>query len=107
MGTSPNMDAVAEVKMETSGYQAQYGQDSVDVQIQVVTKNVTNQFHGTLYYYNRNEDYNANSWLNNYNGTPRGRYRYNVVGGNLGGPVFWSHHFNTQRSKFFFYSQEY
>ena len=106
--TSPNMDAVAEVKVETSGYQAQYGQDSAGVQIQVVTKNGTNQFHGTLYYYNRNEDYNANSWFNNYNGTQRGRYRYNVGGGNIGGPVFWPHHFNANRNKlFFFYSQEY
>jgi Carboxypeptidase regulatory-like domain len=106
--TSPNMDAVAEVKVETSGYQAQYGQDSAGVQIQVVTKNGTNRFHGSLYYYNRNEDYNANSWFNNYNNTPRGRYRYNVVGGNIGGPVFWPHHFNANRNKlFFFYSQEY
>ena len=106
--TSPNMDAVKEVKVETSGYQAQYGQDSAGVQIQVVTKNGTNQFHGSAYYYNRNEDYNANSWFNNYNGTPRGRYRYNVGGGNIGGPIFWPHHFNTQRNKlFFFYSQEY
>jgi hypothetical protein len=106
--TSPNMDAVAEVKVETSGYQAQYGQDSAGVQIQVVTKNGTNQFHGSLYYYNRNEDYNANSWFNNYNGTARGRYRYNVGGGNIGGPVFWPHHFNTNKNKlFFFYSQEY
>jgi hypothetical protein len=106
--TSPNMDAVAEVKVETSGYQAQYGQDSAGVQIQVVTKSGTNQFHGSLYYYNRNEDYNANSWFNNYNGTARGRYRYNVGGGNIGGPVFWPGHFNQNRSKlFFFYSQEY
>jgi len=106
--TSPNMDAVAEVKVETSGYQAQYGQDSAGVQIQVVTKNGTNQFHGTAYYYNRNEDYNANSWGNNYAGTARGRYRYNTVGGNLGGPIFWPGHFNTNKNKlFFFYSQEY
>ena len=106
--TSPNMDSIQEVKVETSGYQAQYGQNSAGVAIQVVTKSGTNQFHGTAYYYNRNEDYNANSWLNNYNGTPRGRYRYNVGGGNIGGPVFWPHHFNTNRNKlFFFYSQEY
>jgi hypothetical protein len=106
--TSPNMASIAEVKVETSGYQAQYGQDSAGVQIQVVTKSGTNQFHGQLYYFNRNEDYNANSWFNNYNGTPRGRYRYNVGGGNVGGPVFWPHHFNAQRNKlFFFYSQEY
>jgi hypothetical protein len=105
---SPNMDSVAEVKVETSGYQAQYGQDSAGVQIQVVTKSGTNQFHGSLYYYNRNEDYNANSWFNNYKGTPRGRYRYNVVGGNLGGPVFIPGHFNRNKNKlFFFYSQEY
>jgi hypothetical protein len=101
--TSPNMDAVAEVKVETSGYQAQYGQDSAGVQIQVVTKNGTNQFHGSAYYYNRNEDYNANSWFNNYNGTARSRYRYNVGGGNIGGPVFWPHHFNSNKTKLFFF----
>jgi hypothetical protein len=106
--TSPNMDSIQEVKVETAGYQAQYGQNSAGVAIQVVTKSGTNQFHGTAYYYNRNEDYNANSWINNYNGTPRGRYRYNVGGGNIGGPVFWPHHFNTVKNKlFFFYSQEY
>ena len=106
--TSPNLDSIQEVKVQTSGYQAQYGQNSAGVAIQVVTKNGTNQFHGTAYYYNRNEDYNANSWFNNYNGTPRGRYRYNSVGGNIGGPVFWPHHFNAGRNKlFFFYSQEY
>ena len=106
--TEPNMDSIAEVKVETAGYQAQYGQDAPGVAIQVVTKSGTNQFHGTAYYFNRNEDYNANSWFNNYKGTPRGRYRYNTIGGNIGGPVYIPGHFNSGKNKlFFFYSQEY
>jgi hypothetical protein len=105
---SPNNFAVGQIKAETAGYQAQYGQNAPGVNIQVVLKNGTNQFHGMAYYYNRNEDYNANSWFNNYNKTPRGRYRYNRIGGNIGGPVFIPGHFNRNRDKlFFFYSEEY
>ncbi len=105
---SPNNFAVGQIKVETAGYQAQYGQDAPGVAIQVVLKNGTNQFHGMAYYYNRNEDYNANSWFNNYNHTPRGRYRYNRIGGNIGGPIYWPGHFNINKNKlFFFYSEEY
>jgi hypothetical protein len=105
---SPNNYSVAEIKVETAGYEAQYGSDAPGVNIQVVTKNGTNQFHGSAYYFNRNEDYNANSWFDNFNGVPRSRYRYNRIGGNIGGPIFIPGHFNKGRNKlFFFYSEEY
>jgi outer membrane receptor protein involved in Fe transport len=108
MDTSPNLDSISEVKVLTSGYQAEYGQGAGGAVINVVTKGGTQQFHGTAYYYGRNEAFNANSWFNKYQGVPRGRYRYNTVGGNFGGPVYWPHHFNTAKNKlFFFYSQEY
>ena len=106
--TPPNLDAIQEVKILTSNYQAEYGAGSSGPVINVVTKGGTSQFHGTAYYYGRNEAFNANDWFNNYNNTPRARYRYNTIGGNIGGPVYWPHRFNTNRDKlFFFYSQEY
>lgn len=108
MDTSPNLDSISEVKVLTSGYQAEYGEGAGGAVINVVTKSGTQQFHGTAYYYGRNEAFNANNWFNKYNGVARPRYRYNTVGGNLGGPVFWPNHLNTTKNKlFFFYSQEY
>ena len=108
MDTPPNLDAISEVKVLTAGYQAEYGEGTAGAAINVVTKSGTNQFHGEAYYYARNEAFNANSWFNNYKGTPRGRYRYNTIGGNIGGPVYIPGHFNPAKNKlFFFYSQEY
>jgi hypothetical protein len=108
MDTSPNLDSIQEVKVLTSGYQAQYGQGAGGAVINVVTKNGTNQFHGEAYYYVRNEAFNANDWFNKYNGVARPEYRYNSVGGNIGGPIYWPNHFNSGKNKlFFFYSQEY
>ena len=108
MDTPPNLDAIQEVKVLTAGYQAEYGEGTAGAAINVVTKSGSNQFHGEAYYYVRNEAFNANSWFNKYRGLPRDRYRYNTIGGNIGGPIFWPHHFNRAKNKlFFFYSQEY
>jgi outer membrane receptor protein involved in Fe transport len=106
--TPPNLDAIQEVKVLTSNYQAEYGAGTAGPVINLVTKSGTQNFHGTAYYYVRNEAFNANDWFNNYNDVPRPQYRYNTVGGNIGGPIYWPGHFNTARNKlFFFYSQEY
>jgi outer membrane receptor protein involved in Fe transport len=107
LDTPPNLDAIAEVKVLESNYQAEFGK-AMGSSINIVTKSGTSQFHGTAYYYVRNEDFNANNFFNNLNGQPRARYRYNTIGGNIGGPIFWPGRFNTQRNKLFaFFSQEY
>ena len=107
LDTPPNLDAIAEVKVLSSNYQAEYGKAAGAV-ISVVTKSGTQQFHGTGYYYVRNEDFNANNFFNNLNGLPRPRYRYNTIGGNVGGPIYWPGKFNQNKNKlFFFFSQEY
>src|SRR5579884_12241 len=106
--TPPNLDAIQEVKVLTANYQAEYGAGTAGPVINLVTKSGTQQFHGTAYYYVRNEAFNANNWFNNYNNLPRPQYRYNDVGGNIGGPIYWPGHFNTNRNKlFFFFSMEY
>ena len=101
-----NMDAISEVKVLTSNYQAEYGKVSGAV-IDVVTKSGTQDFHGTAYYYLRNEAFNANTFFNNLNGEPRSRYRYNTVGYNIGGPIYGPGPLRGLKNKlFFFYSGE-
>ncbi len=109
LDTPINMDAVQEVTLLGSNYQAQYGK-TAGANFNFVTRNGTNQFHGAAYYYFRNEDLNANSYFNKFNGAnlSRPQYRFNTIGGTIGGPVMWPGHFNTGRDKlFFFVSLEY
>lgn len=107
LDTPLNLDAIQQITILAANYQAEYGK-TAGSNINIVTKNGTSQFHGTLYEYFRNEDLNANSWTNKYHGAPRARYRYNTIGGTLGGPVFWPNHFDSKKDKlFFFVSLEY
>lgn len=112
----PNADAVQEMKVLTSNYQAEFGRNSGGT-ITVVTKNGTQQFHGSLVWNHRNEGFNANLWQNNRNGrnaktnvpnSPISPYRFNVETYTVGGPIYIPRHFNANKNKlFFFWSQEY
>lgn len=103
LDTPLNLDAVQQVTLMGSNYQAQYGK-TAGGNFNFITKNGTNQFHGGLYYYFRNEDLNANSYFNKFgNNQPRPRYRYNTIGGTIGGPIFWPGHFNQNKNKLFFF----
>jgi hypothetical protein len=108
MGTPSGMkltvsqDAVAEVKVLTSNYQAEYGRLSGS-NIIVATKSGARSFHGLASYFVRNEDFNANNFFNNLNDLPRPRYRYNTITYNISGPLYIPNHFNRNRDKLFFY----
>ena len=58
-----NQEVIAEVKVLTSNYQAEYGR-SAGAQISAVTKSGGTEFHGSVYTDRRNDDLNANSWIN-------------------------------------------
>lgn len=105
---APSIDAIGEVKVLLSNYQAEYGRSSGGT-INTVIKSGTRDVHGGAYYFFRNEDLNANEWLNNRNGQPRPRYRFNNPGYFVGGPVLLPFtHFNRNRDKlFFFWSQDF
>ena len=102
-----NIDAVAEFKVLTNSYQAEYGR-AVGAQLQVVTKSGTQDFHGSGYWYGRRSDWNANSFINKRNAveTPKAATKRNDSGYTIGGPIF-APGFNADKKKlFFFFSQE-
>ncbi len=112
-----NIDAVAEFKILTNSYQAEYGR-ATGGQVQVVTKSGTQAFHGSGYWYGRRSDWNANSWTNKRAEAPppvgSGKLipvppsSRNDYGYTIGGPIFIPGKFNTDKKKlFFFLSQEF
>jgi hypothetical protein len=108
---NPSMDALAEVKVLLNQYQAEYGRMR-GAGVQMVTKSGTRDFHGSFGYFKRHEQFNANTFINNYTlvggkPTPKARYRYNTFTYTIGGPVYIPGKFNVDRNKlFFFWSQE-
>ena len=98
----PNVDAIAEFKVLTSNYGAQYGRNSSGT-IESVIKSGTKQFHGDLFEFVRNEDFNARNFFD----TSRPEYRKNDWGYTIGGPLFIPGVFNKTKDKtFFFWSEE-
>ncbi len=82
----PAPDALQEFKVQTSLYDASYGR-SAGGQIVVVTRSGTNEFHGSLYHFLRNDKLNANNFFFNSTGTPRPKFIRNQFGFTLGGPI--------------------
>ncbi len=83
---TPNPDTLEEFKVVTAPYDASNGRNA-GAQVNVLTKGGSNNFHGNLYEFFRNEHLNANSFSNNEIGAPRGILRQNQYGGTLGGPI--------------------
>ena len=96
-------ESIAEVKMVSSSYQAEYGRSS-GLQISVVTKSGTNQFRGGLYDIERNSAWNSNSKTNILNGDPKVASRQRDWGYSIGGPIGRP---GADNKLFFFYTQEY
>jgi hypothetical protein len=96
-----NQDAVAEVKILVSNYQAEYGR-MAGSNVIIVTKSGTRNFHGLASYFKRHEQFNANNFFSNRNGLAKPRYRYNTFTYNIGGPVYIPGKFNRDRGKLFF-----
>src|SRR5271165_1822085 len=78
----PNLDSIAEFRILTNNFDAEYGEFSGG-QINVVTKSGTNRFHGDAFEFVRNTDLDAR----NYFSPTRGTFDQNQFGGTLGGPI--------------------
>jgi hypothetical protein len=103
----PNPEAIAEFKVLTSSYGAQYGRNGSGT-IEVETKSGGTSFHGSLFEYNRNDFFNARSWAQGATpDEPKAPYKKNDFGYTFGGPVYIPNHYNTDKKKtFVFWSQE-
>ncbi|MBZ5673218.1 MAG: carboxypeptidase-like regulatory domain-containing protein [Acidobacteriia bacterium] len=83
----PNPDAIQEFKIQTSTYDASYGRNP-GANVNVVTKSGTNDFHGSVFEFFRNEDLNANSFFQNRDGGGLQQIlKQNQFGGAIGGPI--------------------
>ena len=82
----PPPDALQEFRVQTRTYSAEFG-TSAGAVINASIKSGTNSFHGDLWEFVRNSDFDANAFFNNLNGVPRGHFSQNQFGGTLGGPI--------------------
>jgi len=80
-----SVDRAEEFRVVTSPADAEYGRGSG--QVQMVTRGGSNRFVGSVYWEVRNAEFNANSYFNNLQGTPRSQLKQNNYGVRFGGPV--------------------
>jgi hypothetical protein len=90
----PSLEAIAEFKVLTSNYGAQYGRNGSGT-VEVETKSGTNKFHGNVYEFVRNDAFNASNYFQDT--VPP--YKKNDFGYTIGGPIW-------KNKTFFFWSQE-
>jgi hypothetical protein len=82
----PNPDAIQEFKVQTGQYDASYGRNA-GANVNLVTKSGTNELHGTIFEFLRNDIFNANDYFLNAAGKPRASLKQNQFGFALGGPI--------------------
>ncbi|MBZ5669160.1 MAG: TonB-dependent receptor [Acidobacteriia bacterium] len=99
---NPVPDAIAEFRILTSNYAAEYGRNAGGV-VSVVTKSGTNDVHGSVYDFLRNEALDANSYFNNRDGVPKQVLKRNQFGVAVGGPVVIPHVVHG-KDKFFWFA---
>ncbi|MFY9531455.1 MAG: TonB-dependent receptor [Candidatus Acidiferrales bacterium] len=93
-----SVDAMQEFRVQTSSFAPEYGR-TPGGQISIATRSGTNDFHGTLFDYFRNDVLDANDWFANKNHLPKPKERQNDFGGVIGGPLI-------KDRTFFFFSYE-
>jgi hypothetical protein len=92
------IDAMQEMKIQTSSFAPEFGR-SPGAQVVMTSRGGTNSFHGSVYYYGRNTNFDANNWFANAAGLARGAEREDRLGGTFGGPIL-------KNKTFFFVSLE-
>jgi hypothetical protein len=111
INTYPSLDTISEFRISTSNYGAEMGKHS-GATIEVATKAGTTQFHGEAFEFLRNDILDANDWFVNRQINPLGGHapktplKWNDFGYNLGGPFYIPGHYNTGKSKTFFFWSE-
>ena len=90
----PPVDAISEFKVQTADFSAELGRSAGAV-LNATIKSGTNQFHGAVWEFFRNDKLDAADWFENNNGVKKGKLRQNQFGASIGGPIL--------RDKLFFF----
>jgi len=98
IGIRPSIDGISEVRVETNAFTAEAGRSAGAI-VNVITKSGTNNFHGTLFEFFRNDILDANEFFNSGAHQPKPKYRQNQFGGSIGGPII-------KNKTFFFFDIE-
>ena len=94
----PSVDSIQEFRVERNSFSAEFGQAQGAV-VNLITKGGSNDFHGALFEFFRNDSLNANNFFLNRSGQPKPQLEYNNFGGNFSGPI-------VKNRVFFFVSEE-
>jgi len=86
MGVKPSIDAIQEVKVSTDLYSAEYSR-AVGGVVDVITKSGTNNLHGSLYEFLRNDIVDARDYFDRVGEANKNELRQNQFGGSIGGPI--------------------
>jgi len=100
-----DLDSTQEIQILTADYAPEYGRSSGG-QIRITSKSGSQVFHGAAYEYVRNTIFDANPWQRNAVPATTGvtaPIHYNQFGYNIGGPFYIPNHFNTNKTKVFWY----
>jgi hypothetical protein len=98
IGIKPNVEGIQEITVETNSYAAEAGRTAGGV-INIVTRSGTNQFHGSVYEYFRNDIFDGRSVFQTVAQGPKPELRQNQYGGSIGGPIW-------RDKTFFFFDYE-
>jgi hypothetical protein len=101
----PPTDAIQEFKVQTTGFDASYGQTEGGV-TNIVLKSGTNAFHGTGFWANQPASMAANEWLSNKTSSARADWTYNRWGASFGGPVHIPKLYDGRSKTFFMWAYE-
>lgn len=101
----PSADAVAEVRVQTNAYDAEYGHTTGGV-VNATTKSGTNQLKGTAYFYGQHTALDANSFFNNRAGVEKPDRTYWQYGFSVGGPILLPKIYDGRNRSFFFVNFE-
>ena len=91
----PSPDALAEIRVETNNYSAEFGNVAGAV-VNAVMKSGANEIHGNVFEFMRNDAFDANSFTNNAAGAEKSELKQHIYGGTVGGPIV--------RNKVFFFA---
>ena len=85
-GVEMGVESIREFKIQTANFSAEHGRAGGGV-ITAVTKSGSNQFHGSLYEYHRNDNLDAANFFDNRNEIEKSPFIRNQFGGSIGGPI--------------------